>query len=320
MQQIAVYLICGDPNCADSASNRDAVLDAVKAAISQLAGLDGRIDYYTASTASEVAKTAKVTSTPTVLIIDPDTNMLIHKLPGVNKPQITKLLVEMGGGIDLGSGGNDGVIPSDTDPGGPQFNPFGLFDLNINPPGWMWLAIAGIALYKASSSKNPAGMYGWGAAGLVAGMNYWNKRNKSISGFEIPEMVGPAFNRDATGDVVAGDVIEFKEAVFEGSFKKPRYVGDRTIQARVLKESYGADKQQHTFTLEILSSTGANANEYKPGQTTRRKGRNIYKNGTYRQSWADESLRESVANEKHDRGGRARTVRDQRKGSIPGWG
>lgn len=177
MQQIAVYLICGDPNCADSVSNRDAVLDAVKSAISQLAGLNGRIDYYTATTASEVAKTSKVTSTPTVLIIDPDTNMLIHKLPGVNKPQIIKLLVELGGGIDLGSGGNDGVIPSDTDPGGPQFNPFGLFDLNINPPRWMWLAIAGISLYKASSSKSPAGMYGWGAAGLVAGLNWIHKKS-----------------------------------------------------------------------------------------------------------------------------------------------
>ena len=79
---------------------------------------------------------------------------------------------------DLTGQGGDGIIPSNTNPGGPLFNPFGLFDLPINPPGWMWLAIAGIALYKASSSKNPAGMYGWGAAGLVAGLNWVNKMNK----------------------------------------------------------------------------------------------------------------------------------------------
>lgn len=80
---------------------------------------------------------------------------------------------------DLDGNGGDGIIPSDTNPGGPMFNPFGLFDLPINPPGWLWLAIAGIALYKASSSKNPVGMYGWGAAGLVAGLNYLNKRKSN---------------------------------------------------------------------------------------------------------------------------------------------
>lgn len=73
---------------------------------------------------------------------------------------------------ELTGQGGDGIIPSNTNPGGPVFNPFGLFDLPINPPGWVWLAIAGLAAYKASQSKSPAGMYGWGAAGLVAGMNY----------------------------------------------------------------------------------------------------------------------------------------------------
>lgn len=77
---------------------------------------------------------------------------------------------------DLTGQGGEGIIPSNTNPGGPVFNPFGLFDLPINPPGWVWLAIAGLAAYKASQSKSPAGVYGWGAAGLVAGLNWVNKR------------------------------------------------------------------------------------------------------------------------------------------------
>jgi len=118
------------------------------------------------------------------------------------------------------------------------------------------------------------------------------------------------FTIDCTGDVVVGDTILFTEAVFKGSWKNPTHVGDRTIAAKVTKDSYGEKKQQHTFTLKILSSEGT-----QPliiNTTTRRKGRNVYKNGTNRMPWANESDRQAVLDEKHERGGMARAARDRR--------
>ena len=44
---------------------------------------------------------------------------------------------------------------------------------------------------------------------------------------------------DCTGDICLGDTIQFTEAVFGGSYRKPRYLGDRTITAKVVNDSYG---------------------------------------------------------------------------------
>ncbi|GEM_PF-972890 len=132
----------------------------------------------------------------------------------------------------------------------------------------------------------------------------------------MPEMKNTEFNLDATGDVVQGDVIQFKEAVFTGTWKKPVYAGDRIITGRVVKESYGEDKQQHTFTLQLLDIQGTKSDEYMPGMEIRRKGRNVYKNGVRRQEWVDETLRDEVANEKHERGGKARYIRNQNKSNL----
>jgi len=116
--------------------------------------------------------------------------------------------------------------------------------------------------------------------------------------------------------VVVGDTIRFVEAVFSGSFRKPKYIGDRTIEAEVLKDSYGKAKQQHTFVLKVIRSEGIQPVEV--GKTIRRKGRNIYKKECLRQLWAKESERENVAEEKHARGGRARKARAFRR-SEPNW-
>lgn len=116
---------------------------------------------------------------------------------------------------------------------------------------------------------------------------------------------------DGTGDIVTGDHIKFTEAVFGGSYKSPKYSGDRTIEAIVTKDSYGQDKQQHTFTMVVVSSAGEEA--LKPGDTIRRKGRNVYKNGTERLLWKDETQRNAAADEKHSRGDQARAARDQRR-------
>lgn len=115
---------------------------------------------------------------------------------------------------------------------------------------------------------------------------------------------------DATGDVVAGDTIRFTEGVFGGSRWKPQFLGDRMITGRILRESYGSDRWQHTFTIEVLESNGMEA--IAAGATIRRKGRNVYRNGIERLLWEDESARDRVAAEKHHRGGAARTARHKR--------
>ncbi|MCI12336.1 zinc finger CCCH domain-containing protein 62-like, partial [Trifolium medium] len=53
------------------------------------------------------------------------------------------------------------------------------------------------------------------------------------------------------GDVCLGDVVLFRQKVYEKFNKVTRHgrvIGNRTVAGRVVKESYGAAKQQHTFT------------------------------------------------------------------------
>jgi len=116
---------------------------------------------------------------------------------------------------------------------------------------------------------------------------------------------------DATGDVVRGDVVRFTEAVFSGSFRSPKYAGNRTIVAEILRESYGAGKQQHTFTFRVVESSGVQP--LVAGVETRRKGRNLYRNGIERQLWTDEAVRAQIAGEKHLRGSVAHQVRTVRR-------
>lgn len=120
----------------------------------------------------------------------------------------------------------------------------------------------------------------------------------------------------ATGDVVVGDEIRFTESVWGGSYRKRIYCGDRFVRGEVLRESYGAAKQQHTFTIRIRESSGSDAIE--PGTKIRRKGRNIYRGKPDRLQWADESDRLAVADEKHTRGDAARADRDERR-ELEGW-
>lgn len=123
-----------------------------------------------------------------------------------------------------------------------------------------------------------------------------------------------AFTHDCTGDVCRGDVILFTEAVFGGSYRKPRFLGERRIVARVIGDSYGAQRQQHTFTLEVLASEGTAPLE--AGIRTTRKGRNVYRHDCRRMQWADEAARRVALDEKHARGDAARAERDERRA----WG
>jgi len=123
---------------------------------------------------------------------------------------------------------------------------------------------------------------------------------------------------NSTGDVITGDVVEFQEGVFRGfaghsqfSHSRPTCLGARRVVAEVIRDSYGSDKQQHTFTLRVLASDGAEP--LAPGTVTTRKGRNVYRNGVRRIEWADEAARDDAAAEKHDRGDKARAARAIRR-------
>ena len=89
------------------------------------------------------------------------------------------------------------------------------------------------------------------------------------------------FTINCTGDACEGDTILFTETVWGGNWKHPTKLGERTIAALIVKDSYGAAKQQHTFTLEVIDSEGYDALEI--GSSVRRKGRTVYGNGTKRQ-------------------------------------
>lgn len=121
--------------------------------------------------------------------------------------------------------------------------------------------------------------------------------------YALPEFKGNSvYSINCTGDACVGDAVCFEKATFRGSFRNPEFAGFEIIQGKIIKDSYGKDKQQHTFTLELPDGT-----------TTRIKGRNLYANGTYRKPWVNESDRKTVLGEKHARGDLARAARNYRK-------
>ncbi|XP_031275631.1 uncharacterized protein LOC116134101 [Pistacia vera] len=123
-----------------------------------------------------------------------------------------------------------------------------------------------------------------------------------------------SFSINCTGDVCKGDVVLFTQKVYEKFDKVTRHgrlLGKRTIAGRVVNESYGVAKQQHTFTIEILWIKGINRLPTLFPLLV--KGRNLYKLKTFRQLWNDEEERVKVLAEKHKRGAVARFVRAIRK-------
>ncbi|KAJ9177225.1 hypothetical protein P3X46_012463 [Hevea brasiliensis] len=119
-----------------------------------------------------------------------------------------------------------------------------------------------------------------------------------------------SFVVNCTGDVCKGDVVLFSQKVY-AKFDKVRrqgnLLGKRTVAGRVVKESYGSAKQQHTFTVEVLWSKGIK--KLPPLFPLLVKGRNLYRLKTFRQRWNNEVEREIVLAEKHKRGRAARLVR-----------
>ncbi|RVW57179.1 Zinc finger CCCH domain-containing protein 62 [Vitis vinifera] len=99
--------------------------------------------------------------------------------------------------------------------------------------------------------------------------------------------------------------------MFDKVKRNGKLLGKRTIAGRIVKESYGAAKQQHTFTVEVLWSKGIK--KLPPLFPLLVKGRNLYKLKTFRQRWKNEAERLQVLAEKHKRGAAARLVRSKKK-------
>ncbi|XP_022971663.1 zinc finger CCCH domain-containing protein 62 isoform X2 [Cucurbita maxima] len=92
-----------------------------------------------------------------------------------------------------------------------------------------------------------------------------------------------SFVVNCTGDVCRGDTVLFTQKVYAKFDKVTRrggLIGKRTVAGRVVKESYGASKQQHTFTVEVLWSRGVR--KLPPLYPLLVKGRNLYKLRTFR--------------------------------------
>ena len=118
----------------------------------------------------------------------------------------------------------------------------------------------------------------------------------------LPDEVSARYPITATGDACVGDEVVFFRAVFEGSYRNATFMGYELVEGTITRDSYGADKQQHTFTITLPD-----------GGTTRIKGRNLYRNGLYRKR-RDVVERDAALEEKHERGSAARAEREARRG------
>ncbi|KAE8708716.1 Fatty acid biosynthesis 1 [Hibiscus syriacus] len=124
-----------------------------------------------------------------------------------------------------------------------------------------------------------------------------------------------SFVLNCKGDACTGDVVMFEQNVYEMFNLASRSAsgppcGTRIVAGRIVKESYGAAKQQHTFTIEVLWSKGEKP--LPPLHPLLIKGRNLYRLKTLRQKWEDEGERQKVSMEKHSRGSLARSYREVR--------
>ncbi len=120
--------------------------------------------------------------------------------------------------------------------------------------------------------------------------------------YQISTYRGDAeYSISCAGDCVTGDEVRFERATFSGSFRHPKFDGFERVTGKIVSDSYGDAKQQHTFTLELAN-----------GSRLLIKGRNLYSNGVFRKLWSDEGARRDALTEKHTRGDHARAARAER--------
>jgi len=124
------------------------------------------------------------------------------------------------------------------------------------------------------------------------------ERTERIKKYDIPTNIKDFVShpdKKVCRDAAVGDLIMTTEPVFTGSFKKPTFVGNRTILGLIEKESYGSERGQHSFTIYVLDSEGEDA--YPKGAVIIRKGRTLYKDCSVI-DYAEQSVRD----DKHERG------------------
>ncbi|CAI0418969.1 unnamed protein product, partial [Linum tenue] len=144
------------------------------------------------------------------------------------------------------------------------------------------------------------------------------KEHQEISGGRGEEKYPlSSFVVNCKGDACMGDIVLFEQNVYDMYNVASRSAtgppcGKRTVAGKIVKESYGAAKQQHTFTVEVLWSKGEKP--LPPLHPLLIKGRNLYRLKTLRQKWKDEEERTRVLMEKHSRGSLARSDREIRIG------
>ncbi|GJP71764.1 hypothetical protein CLOP_g2559, partial [Closterium sp. NIES-67] len=124
-----------------------------------------------------------------------------------------------------------------------------------------------------------------------------------------------SFCINCTGDVCRQDTVLFKQQIPQKHNNESNYPGYRLVAGRVVKESYGVKKQQHTFTVEVIWSSGMQP--LPPMTQLLVKGRVLYRHKTYRQKWPNEAERVAAVVEKHARGDEARSVRLKRLENKP---
>lgn len=142
---------------------------------------------------------------------------------------------------------------------------------------------------------------------LMDSIDDWRERDGAQAAVGRENKATRAYTINCTGDVVLGDEVMFVRAIWEkkaiNSYGKLAnvIVDYELFEGKVVKESYGAKRGQHTFSIK------------RKHDLLLIKGRNLYSIGVWRKKWPDENKRRSVADEKHERGAVVRSERRKRQ-------
>ncbi|WP_415906842.1 hypothetical protein ACMXYX_17945 (plasmid) [Neptuniibacter sp. QD72_48] len=146
---------------------------------------------------------------------------------------------------------------------------------------------------------------------LVSNVEDYKARNDHEYELKKLDKATRSYAINSTGDCCVGDEVLFIERVWERKAinrfgKMANVLADyNLVEAKIIKDSYGKNKQQHTFTLQL-----------KDGSKKLIKGRNLYGISVWRKKWKNEEERVGVLSEKHERGAAARQTRYERKARI----
>ncbi len=142
---------------------------------------------------------------------------------------------------------------------------------------------------------------------LIKNVDNWQDRDFIEAKFQAFDQATRAYKINTTGDVCLGDSVIYIERNWQRKAinrfgKLANVIVNYTIvEGVVISESYGAKKQQHTFTIKT---------KLDPRKLV--KGRNLYAIGVWRKVWKNEAERLAVLDEKHCRGRAARSDRRDR--------